>query len=115
MEHQVGLTRELSNIIILIGIQCVKKLLSSRKRKRRNRTIWVRNWLSRRENLGASTRLLAGMREEDINGNKNRLRMLPHKSDQLLSKIESSIQKQDTREMLIDMSMLNKQTYVQTC
>nr|CAH7768076.1 unnamed protein product [Callosobruchus chinensis] len=55
------------------------------------------------------------MREEDINGNKNRLRMLPHKSDELLSKIESSIQKQDTREMLIDMSMLNKQTYVQTC
>nr|CAH7752016.1 unnamed protein product [Callosobruchus chinensis] len=36
------------------------------------------------------------MREEDINGYKNHLRMLPHKFDELLFKIESSIQKQDT-------------------
>nr|CAH7769491.1 unnamed protein product [Callosobruchus chinensis] len=36
------------------------------------------------------------MREEDINGYKNHLRMLQHKFDELLSKIESSMQKQDT-------------------
>nr|CAH7769492.1 unnamed protein product [Callosobruchus chinensis] len=91
MENQVALTRELNDIIILIGIQCVRKLLSSRKIKSRKRTIWVRNWLSRRESLGATE-----MREEDINGYKNHLRMLPHKSDELLSNIESSMQKQDT-------------------
>nr|CAI5822933.1 unnamed protein product [Callosobruchus analis]CAI5847310.1 unnamed protein product [Callosobruchus analis] len=94
MENKVALTRELNNIIILIGIQCVKELLSSRKKKK-DKTIWVRNLLSRRENLGASTRLLAEMRE-DINGYKNYLRILPHKFDELLSKIESSIRKQDT-------------------
>nr|CAH7727883.1 unnamed protein product [Callosobruchus chinensis] len=36
------------------------------------------------------------MREEDFNDYKNHLRMLPHKSDELLAKIESAIQKQDT-------------------
>nr|CAI5845274.1 unnamed protein product [Callosobruchus analis] len=82
-------------MIILIGIQCVKELLPSRKKKR-NRTIWVRNLLSRRENLGARTRLLAETREEDINGYKNHLCILPHKFDELLSEILSSIWKQDT-------------------
>nr|CAH7748600.1 unnamed protein product [Callosobruchus chinensis] len=33
---------------------------------------------------------------EDINGHKNHLRMLPHIFDELLSEIESIIQKQDT-------------------
>nr|CAH7751513.1 unnamed protein product [Callosobruchus chinensis] len=36
------------------------------------------------------------MREEDINRYKNNLRMLSYKFDELLSKIESSTQKQDT-------------------
>lgn len=95
MEKQVALTTELNKIIMLIGIQCVQKLLT-RKKKRRNRTIWVRDWLSRRAMLGASSRLLVEMREEDINGYKNHLRMLPHKFDELLSKLEIAIKKQDT-------------------
>nr|CAI5827189.1 unnamed protein product [Callosobruchus analis] len=40
--------------------------------------------------------MLAEMREEDINGYKNYLRILPHKFDELLSKIEGSIRKHDT-------------------
>lgn len=36
------------------------------------------------------------MREKDINGYNNHLRMLPHKFDELLSKIEIAIKKQDT-------------------
>ncbi|CAH1990080.1 unnamed protein product [Acanthoscelides obtectus] len=96
MENQVTLSTEVNKVIILIAIQCVKKLLVSRKKNRRNRKIWVRDWLSRRENLGASTRLLAEMREEDIDGYKNHLRMLPHQFDELLSKTGSAIQKQDT-------------------
>ncbi|CAF4947585.1 unnamed protein product [Pieris macdunnoughi] len=95
MEKQVALSIELNKIILLIGIQCVQKLLT-RKKKRRNRTIWVRDWLSRREILGASNRLLVEMREEDLDGYKNHLRMLPHQFDELLSKIESAIKKQDT-------------------
>ncbi|CAH1975552.1 unnamed protein product [Acanthoscelides obtectus] len=96
MENQVTLSTEVNKVIILIAVQCVKKLLVSRKKNRRNRKIWVRDWLSRRENLGASTRLLAEMREEDIDGYKNHLRMLPHQFDELLSKTGSAIQKQDT-------------------
>nr|CAH7744114.1 unnamed protein product [Callosobruchus chinensis] len=42
------------------------------------------------------------MRKEDINGYKNHLRMLPHKFDELLSKSENSIQKQDTHMRTTD-------------
>ncbi|XP_074029266.1 uncharacterized protein [Leptinotarsa decemlineata] len=96
MDNQTAIRMELNRIILLVTLQCVQKLLSDRKKKTRNRKIWVRDWLSRREKLGASTRLLVEMREEDINGYKNHLRMLPHQFDWLLSKIESAIKKQDT-------------------
>jgi hypothetical protein len=95
MENQVALSRELNRITILLAIQCVTNLLS-KKKKKRNRTTWVRDWLSRREQLGASARLLLEMREEDIEGYKNHLRMLPHQFDELLSKVEKAIKKQDT-------------------
>ncbi|CAH1967920.1 unnamed protein product [Acanthoscelides obtectus] len=60
------------------------------------RTIWVRHWLTSRENFGASTQLLTEMREEDIDSYKNHLPMMPYQFDELFSKVESAVQKQDT-------------------
>ncbi|GBP05067.1 hypothetical protein EVAR_3405_1 [Eumeta japonica] len=65
------------------------------QKKKRKRKIWVRNWISRRQDLGASAQLLTEMRVEDAAGYKNHLRMLPHQFDFLLSQVESAIQKQD--------------------
>lgn len=99
MDDETTIRTELNKVILLLSLQCIRRLLSGRKRKnqcKRNRKIWVRDWLSRREQLGASTRLLVEMREEDIDGYKNHLRMLPHQFDELLSKVESAIKKQDT-------------------
>ncbi|GBP15598.1 Protein ANTAGONIST OF LIKE HETEROCHROMATIN PROTEIN 1 [Eumeta japonica] len=68
--------------------------ISSAKKKRK-RKIWVRDWISRRQDLGASAQLLTEMRVEDAAGYKNHLRMLPHQFD-FYSQVESAIQKQDT-------------------
>jgi len=89
-----GLRTEMNKIIILIATELTKKLL--KKRKKIKRRIWVRSWISRRDSLGASSRLLTEMRDEDINGYRNFLRMLPQKFDELLSKIASAIQKEST-------------------
>lgn len=96
MDNQLSIRTELNKIVLLLAIDCTKTLLLKNTKKTRNRTIWVRDWIARRINLGASTRLLAEMREEDTEGYKNHLRLLPYQFDALLSKIESSIQKRDT-------------------
>lgn len=86
---------ELNKVIFLLTLQLFKKLLAKKKRTTKRR-LWVRNWINRRETLGASNTLLAEMRNEDLNGYKNHLRMPPHKFDELLSKIENDIQKENT-------------------
>lgn len=86
---------ELNKIIILLATELCKNILVKNK-KNKKRRIWVRNWINRRESLGASNRLLAEMRSEDLDSYKNHLRILPHKFDELLSKIESVIQKRNT-------------------
>lgn len=92
----MALHTEVNKIVLLLAVHCIRNILSTQKKKRRNRRIWVRDWIIRRENLGASTRLLVEMREEDVEGYKNHLRMLPHQFDELLCKVKNAIQKQDT-------------------
>lgn len=86
---------ELNRIVLLLAIECVAKLMREKKRRRRRR-IWVKDWISRRENFGASSCLLTEMRQEDVAGYRNHLRMLPEKSDELLAKIGDKIKKNDT-------------------
>lgn len=64
MDNQTAIRMELNIIILLVALQCVQKLLSDRKKKTRNRKIWVRDWLSRREKLGASKTLCICSRYE---------------------------------------------------
>lgn len=85
---------ELNKIVLLLAIECVAKLMRDKKKKRRR--VWVRDWISRREDFGASSCLLKEMRQEDHDGYKNHLRMLPEKFDELLGKIGDKITKNDT-------------------
>lgn len=84
---------ELNNIVLLLAAECVGKIIRPKRKRRR---IWVKDWISRRENYGASSCLLKEMRQEDIGGYRNHLRMLPEKFDELLAKIEDKIKKKDT-------------------
>lgn len=86
---------ELNRVVLLLATDCVAKLIRQKKR-RRKRQIWVKDWISRRENYGASSRLLVEMRQEDVGGYRNHLRILPDKFDELLAKVEDKIKKNDT-------------------
>ncbi|GBO99314.1 hypothetical protein EVAR_564_1 [Eumeta japonica] len=84
---------ELNQIVLLLAIECVAKLMRDKKKRRR---VWVRDWISRREDFGASSCLLKEMRQEDPDGYRNHLRMLTEKFDELLGKIVDKITKNDT-------------------
>lgn len=65
-------------------------------KKRKKRRFWVRQWILRRNQLGASDTLLKELASEDKEGYRNHLRMSEEKFDELLSKVEFRIKKNDT-------------------
>nr|CAI5853840.1 unnamed protein product [Callosobruchus analis] len=66
-------------------------------KSRKKRRFWVRQWILRRTRLiGASETLLKELATEDKDGYRNYLRMSEEKFEELLSKVQNSIKKQDT-------------------
>jgi len=66
------------------------------KEKKKKRKCWVRNWVAKRNILGASNVLLQELKYEDLMSFKNYLRMDDDHFSYLLSKVEKNIQKQNT-------------------
>ena len=68
--------------VVSVGIELIslalaeefRKILEKRK-KRRPRRWWVKPWIGRREQLGASTQLLVELAAEDSDSYRNHLRM----------------------------------------
>jgi hypothetical protein len=89
--------------IVSVGIELIslalaeecRKILETRK-KRRPRWWWVKRWIQRREQLGASTQLLVELAAEDSDSYRNHLRMSEAQLDFLLQKVSPLIQKADT-------------------
>jgi len=89
--------------IVSVGIELIslalakecRKILETRK-KRRPRRWWVKPWIRRREQLGASTRLLVELAAEDSDSYRNYLRITVAQLDFLLQKVSPLIQKADT-------------------
>lgn len=67
-----------------------------RKTERRRGRVWIRSWIRRRLQLGASDTLLRELAVEDRDSYRNHLRMTPNKFDELLSFVEKKIAKEDT-------------------
>ena len=60
---------------ILIASTGMVLALALRKRKRKERSVWVRNWLARREEKGVYNNLIQEMRLEDSESFRRYLRM----------------------------------------
>ena len=60
-------------------------------KRKRNRRIWVKERISTRHVYEASNSLLKKMRQEDLAGYKNHVRVPPEKFDEVLSKINNNI------------------------
>ena len=73
---------------------------AGRRRMRRPRSMWVLEWLSedRRQQLGHySTFLTRELRPEDVNAFQYYLRMHPELFDEILERVTSAIERQDTK------------------
>lgn len=88
--------RECVETIAVLLKEELRGILYNMKKSRRKRRFWVRQWILRRNRLGASATLLKELALEDKEGYKNHLRMSEEKFDELLSKVQNSIKKQDT-------------------
>ena len=80
-------------VIIVAAISKKRK----RIRKKRLRSIWVKPWLGRRNDLGVDNTLLREFRLEDSDEYKKFLRMSPENFDELLGLVELDIQKKTPR------------------
>jgi hypothetical protein len=71
-------------------------MLMKRKPHKSHRTIWVKEWLLKRNDLGAYETLLSELREEDQGSFLNFFRLSPGMFEWLLDQVQPYIQKQDT-------------------
>ena len=99
----------LSNEIVLANMPCkvvlretirvMSKILISKLKtivNKRKKRLWVRKWISRRNEFGASATLLKELALESKEEYLNHLRMTEEKFNELLGKVQDSIRKCDT-------------------
>ena len=67
------------------------------RKRRRNRTVWVRPILGRREELGTSTNLVREMELEDRRAFKDYFRMSTEEFNRLFAKLEPGLTKKTTQ------------------
>ena len=75
---------------------CIVIAMCSRKKARRKKNIWCKEWLQRREKLGGHATILRELKCESETDFINYMRMDPNTFHNLLSKLEPRISKQDT-------------------
>lgn len=80
-------------VVAVICDMLIEELREIQKkyRKSRKRRVWTREWIKRRDNLGASTVLLREIANEDPSTYKNHLRMSIGLFEELLEKIKGSV------------------------
>ena len=74
--------KQLAACAVTVGL-----IMKIRRRKQRNRHIWVREWIQGREEKGAYHQLLQELRLTDINSYRNFLRMDSTTFDELLQMV----------------------------
>lgn len=74
----------------------VSIILARRRKRRRNRTVWVRDWIKNRPKQGAYHQLLRELRLTDQNSYRHFLRMDANTFEDLLSKVGPMITYRDT-------------------
>lgn len=86
--------REVVHTITVMLQEELRTILSSNNRRKRR--FWVRQWILRRNRLGASETLLKELALEDSEGYRNHLRMSEEKFEELLLKVQCRLKKRDT-------------------
>ena len=88
----VGINQNVLRHILRLGV----KELCEKKLKKKRRTLWVRNWINRREELGASSTLVRELVVEDPQEYFKFMRMSELKFEELLELVMPLISKSNT-------------------
>jgi len=84
---------EIVNTISILVKEELKTILINMCKNRKKRRFWVRQWILRRNQLGASNTLLKELALEDKEGYRNHLRMSEEKFNELLFRVQDRIKK----------------------
>lgn len=93
---------KMAELYYLEGVRVVADMLinelemQKEERKKKKRKIWTRNWIRKRQALGASSNFLTEVAGEDKVTFKNHLRITAEQFEQLLESVKPKIQKVDT-------------------
>ncbi|KAI4470899.1 hypothetical protein MML48_1g02174 [Holotrichia oblita] len=88
--------RECAQIIAVLLKEKLRGMLCDVNKSHKNRRFWMKQWILRRNRLGVSETLLKELTLEDKEAYSNHLRMYEERFDELLSKFQDCIKKQDT-------------------
>lgn len=83
-----------SSAAVVLGATCI--LLEEEKQKNAERSVWVHDWVEKRESEGCYAKLLPELRANNPNLFKNFLRMSEKDFDYLTGLVSPFIAKQDT-------------------
>jgi len=90
----------MSDAVVRAGVVVISMLLRQeleKKKTKKKKRIWVRDWIARREKYGASSTLLKELKDEDTAAYRNLLRMDVVQFDNLLQMVYELIKKEDTQ------------------
>ncbi|GFU92195.1 reverse transcriptase domain-containing protein [Trichonephila clavipes] len=85
----------LSGVLILSKV-IKKELIRRQNVKRKKRKVWVKPWVGRRTEYGASHTLLKELKNEDHTAYRNMLRITGEQFDELLEMVRGKLSKQGT-------------------
>jgi len=81
---------------VIILANAIKKELKKKEKRKRQRNIWVKQWIGRREMYGASSSLLKELKDEDASAYRNILRLDCTHFEDLLKMVDGMLKKEDT-------------------
>jgi len=76
----------------------IHTIIKRRRKRRRNRVIWVRQWISNRDTFGAYNNLMTQLRNCDSSSFTNFVRMDMATFDELLQLVTPLIQRQEAQD-----------------
>ena len=87
-----------ARLCIAASANVIKKwlLMKRQRRRRRNRLVWVREWIACRLKFGAYHTLMVHLRNTDVDGFINFVRMDPSTFDELVNLVTPFIERRDT-------------------
>nr|CAI5830289.1 unnamed protein product [Callosobruchus analis] len=85
----------MDDVVVAAAYLYVALAMNKKRRKKKNR-VWVREWIKKRDQLGALNNLVTELRDQDDMHFENFLRMKKVDFDYILETVSSRIRRKDT-------------------